>query len=227
MGTFVDIKLGILIPDRGDRPLFLKNCLRMLEAQTFKPTIIELINEPPKTNECDITYRYRTGYDKLRNKGLDVIALIENDDFYSPEFLETMVKEWDKRGRPQLLGTDYTIYYQIELGGYMIMHHIERSSAMSTLIKPDLEFNWCPDNEPYTDMHLWNAAGLNGAIFHPDKHICIGIKHNVGMCGGYAHNPKKLYRYTERDTNKDFLRANMDAESFDFYSNYFNLKSQI
>lgn len=219
------IKLGIIIPDRGDRPLFLENCLRMIEAQTFKPTIIELINEPAKNTDCDITYRYRTGYDKLRNKGLDIIALMENDDFYAPTYLETMVKEWVKRGRPQLLGTDYTIYYQIELFGYMTMHHMERSSAMSTLIKPDMDFKWCADTVAYTDMYLWDESGLVGQVFHPDKHICIGIKHNVGLCGGYAHNPKKFYRFNERDNNKDFLRAHMDEKSFEFYANYFNQKT--
>lgn len=199
----------------------------MLEAQTFKPVIIELINQPPKNSLCDITYRYRVGYDKLRNKGLDVIALMENDDFYSPNYLETMVREWVKRGRPQLLGTNYTIYYQIELFAYITMTHMERSSAMSTLIKPDMDFKWCADDVAYTDSYLWTEAGLVGETFQPEKHIAIGIKHNVGFCGGYAHSPKKSYRYTERDDNKDFLRANMDAKSFSFYTNYFNQKPQI
>lgn len=218
----MDVNLAVIIPDRNDRPKFLSNCLRMLDSQTFKPKIIEIINEPPKNDLCDITYRYRTGYDKLRNKNIDVIALIENDDWYDKTYLETMVKKWLELGKPDLLGTSYTIYYHIGLFAYHYMHHMERSSAMSTLIKPDLQIKWCPDSEAYTDMHLWNYPGLTKEIFTPNKHICLGIKHNVGLCGGLSHSPTKLYRYNVFDTDKGFLSQTLDKQSFDFYSNYFN-----
>jgi hypothetical protein len=218
----MEIKIAVLIPDRNDRPKFLANCLRMIENQTLKPNIIEVINEPPKNDFCDITYRYRTGYDKLRNQNIDVIALMENDDWYAPNYLETMVKKWVESGKPDLLGTSYTIYYHIGLFAYHYMHHMERSSAMSTLIKPDLYIKWCDDKEPYTDMHLWNYPGLSKVIFTPETNICLGIKHNVGLCGGLSHSPTKLYRYNVLDNDKSFLKSVLDAQSFEFYSNYFN-----
>ena len=84
------MKIGIIIPDKNDRPHFLKNCLRMIEAQSVKPDIIELVNQNPIDIDpngyvepglaCDITFRYRTGYERLRNKGLDGIFLMENED---------------------------------------------------------------------------------------------------------------------------------------------------
>src|SRR5258706_947064 len=214
------MKLAIIMPDRNDRPLFLENCLRMIKAQTFQPDIIELVNDKPLTNECDITWRYRTGYDRLRNKGIDVIALMENDDWYAPNYLQKMVTEWIKKGKPDLLGTNYTIYYHIKLFEHLTMWHDTRSSAMSTLIKPDLNFEWCADNEPYTDSYLWNT--LKGITFNPGKNICLGIKHGTGMCGGLMHT-ERLDRYQRRgqsDHSKEFLKQNMDAESFEFYANY-------
>jgi hypothetical protein len=45
-----DIKVGIIIPDRNDRPELLTNCMRMIEAQTLKPTVIELVNDKPKND---------------------------------------------------------------------------------------------------------------------------------------------------------------------------------
>ena len=90
---------------------------------------------------------------------------------------------------------------------------------MSTLLKPDLEFPWCRDIEPYTDIHLWNV--LRGTIFKPEKHICLGIKHGEGMCGGFAH-VNKLNRYINFDPEKKFIQTIMDKESFDFYANYFS-----
>lgn len=211
------MRVGIIIPDRGDRPEFLKNCLRMISNQTLQPSIIELVNDEPLSKECDITWRYRTGYDRLRNKELDIIALIENDDWYSPTYLETMVNEWINRGKPNIIGTDHTIYYHIGLFAHFTMHHTQRSSAMSTLIRPDLEFKWCQDNEPYTDIHLWES--LKGIIFKPENTICMGIKHGVGLCGGRSH-VDRLNRYVNKDENKDFLKKILDLDSYWFYSEH-------
>ena len=217
------MRIGIIIPDRNDRPLFLKNCMRLIKSQTLQPEIIELVNYEPESESVDITQRYRRGYDNLRNKGLDVIALMENDEWYSHDYLKTMVNEWVNNGKPDIFGTNYTIYYHIKLFAYFTMHHLTRSSAMSTLIKPDLNFKWCVDDQPYTDLHLWSV--LKGVTFKPNKTICLGIKHGVGKCGGMAH-VDKLHRYQNElsvnDSNKTFLRDIMDSESFEFYSNYFN-----
>jgi hypothetical protein len=88
------MRIGVIIPDRGDRPEFLANCLRMLKRQTVKPVGIALINFPPTSNEKDITTRYRVGYSKWSASSCDVIALIENDDYYAPTYLEKMYKAW-------------------------------------------------------------------------------------------------------------------------------------
>ncbi len=213
------MKIAVLIPDRNDRPRLLENCLRMMSEQTLKPDHIEIINDDPLNDECDITLRYRLGYDRLRNKGFDIIALIENDDWYSKEYLETMVNFWEERGRPNMLGLNHTIYYNIKLFAWFIMHHVTRSSAMNTLIKPDLEIKWCADNDPYTDVHLWHT--IKGEIVIPPKVICVGIKHGIGMTGGKMHTDK-LNRYINIDLSKEWLRKNLDEKSFLFYSNYFS-----
>lgn len=215
------MKLAVLIPDRGDRPRFLENCLRMIKAQTLQPDIIELVNDPPLSADRDITWRYRIGYDRLRKKGIKLIALMENDDFYHPTYLETMVAHWNDQGRPDLIGQDHTIYYNIRVFGKFTFNHKTRSSAMNTLIKADLDFPWCPDNEPFTDIHLWCHAGLTGVTVRPERNICIGIKHGEGLCGGRSHIDR-LERYLpDQDKDHSFLKAHMDAESFKFYTNYY------
>jgi glycosyltransferase involved in cell wall biosynthesis len=211
------MKVAVLIPTRGNRPELLENCLRMMRGQTLKPDHIELVIDTPANDICDITWRYRTGYDRLRNKGFDVIALIEDDDYYHPEYLETMVNEWDKAGRPSLIGTSYTIYYHIKLNAWLTMHHNVRSSAMSTLIKADMQFNWCHDADPFTDIFLWK--NLKGKIFKPEKHICLGIKHGTTMSGGMCH-VDKLERFVNQDAAREFLKANTDTTSFEFYENF-------
>jgi glycosyltransferase involved in cell wall biosynthesis len=214
------MKIGIIIPTRNDRPGFLENCLRMLKAQTLQPEVIEVVDYIPVSDACDITDRYRTGYDRLRGLGLDAIAFIEDDDFYTSDYLETMAKYWIREGRPNLLGLDHTVYYNIRLFAHFTMYHSTRSSAMNSFIKPDMNFDWGVDENPYTDVHLWNL--LRGKIVVPEKEICLGIKHGVGKCGGQSHTTH-LSRYINKDEDRSFLKSIMDRESFEFYSNYFKV----
>jgi len=220
------MKVAILIPDRGDRPAFLKNCLRMIEAQTLKPEYIHLVDYKPVNDEVDITPRYYHGYQLLsKYDTLDLIAFIENDDWYSPLYLETMIREWDKAGRPDLFGTNYTIYYHIGLRKYYKMSHPDRASAMNTIIKPKIpqllsRDGWPVDNEPFTDMWLWTKV-KSRITFCPESHISIGIKHGFGKTGGQSHTTR-LHRYEPPRGSLDngFLKSIMDEESFNFYSQF-------
>lgn len=210
------MRIAVLIPDRGDRPQFLMNCLRMMAAQTLKPEMICVMNYPAESDKCDITQRYRLGYNYLCGKGIDLIAFIENDDYYCPEYLEYMVKKWEEKGKPDLFGTNYTIYYNLKLKKYFTFRHIQRSSAMSTFIKPDLKFTWPMDHDPYTDSWLWVSSGITNKLsIEPGYIICVGIKHGQGMLGGAFHIDH-LHRFINDDD--DFLQNNLDAESYKFYS---------
>lgn len=227
------MKLGIIIPDRGDRPRFMENCMRMLKAQTYLPDLIavNVVDDPPIDDHVDITKRYRIGYDQLRGKGLDLIAFIENDDWYSPNYLETMIAAWERFKRPGLFGTCETIYYHLQLKAYFKMEHHTRSSAMNTFIKPDMDFPWPVEMEPFLDMHLWGMKDnpiKTRIVFKPDKIISVGMKHGVGKTiGGGQHiiDDRVRRRYVNKDVNSEypngFLKTVLDADSFTFYDNYF------
>lgn len=208
-------KLAIIIPDRRDRPALLENCKRMMAAQSIRGEIY-IVDGPAKNNEVDITARYRRGYEWASNKKFDLIAFVENDDWYAPNYLETMIKGWNENGQPDIFGTNSTIYYHIYLRAWFTMNHITRSSAMSTLIKTNLNIQWPVDNDPYTDIALY-AQIKNKIIWNPPQIICMGIKHGIGMCGGYNHT-NKLHRYKNQDKDFTFLKSILDPESFEFYS---------
>jgi hypothetical protein len=215
------MKIAVLIPDRSDRPDFLANTLRLIESQTVKPDHVEVVNFPATSEACDITVRYRYGYDKLSKMGFDVIFFMENDDWYTNNYIETMLNAWKEAGEPDIFGTDYTFYYHIRQQGRFTMEHFNRSSAMSTLIKPNLIFEWPQDNDPYTDV--WLYTKLKYGVFHPDpkKPICLGIKHGVGKCGGECHTTYlRLFREGSGafvDPNMVWLKSIVDEESFKFY----------
>ena len=214
----LNVRIAVLIPDRGDRPNFTNNCLKMMDEQTLFPVKVFHVNEPPKTEAKDITYRYRIGYNLLSNlSNVDLIAFIENDDYYAPNYLQTMAAHWIEEGKPDLLGTCYSWYYHIGLLKYTQLEHYTRSAAMNTLIVPKLKFDWCADSEPYTDMHLWtNTPTLKKSIVNPKNIISIGIKHGVGKCGGGSHIDR-LNKYKHNDYNKEWLLKNIDQKFHLFY----------
>ncbi len=201
----------MICPTRGDRPQFLGQFIKYLASQTLQPDVVEIVDFEPLSSDCDITFRYRTGYDKLRGQGLDVIAFMEDDEFYSDDYLEVMVDGWVKNGCPKMFGLNYTVYYHLLVGKDFVFKHDKRSSMMSTLMKPDMYIVWCADNYAYTDSYLWREVG--GKVWNPRKDITIGVKHGLGMCGGQWHKDG-LQRYKEN--NVDFRRV-VGEENFAFY----------
>ena len=215
------VKLGVIMPHRNDRPQFLEQFHRLLEKQTLQPDILEIVDYEAKSDSIDISERYKYGYNKLKGKGLDVIAFMENDDFYATNYLETMVNGWVEHGKPEMFGTSYTIYYHIGLMKHFTFEHSKRSSMMSTLMKPDLPVlltkeGWPADDYPYTDSHLW-INSKNKAVFRPKEIICLGIKHGIGMSGGRWHdttNQRDMRMYKE---NKLSLLKIVGEENYEFY----------
>lgn len=226
------VRIAVLIPDRGDRPALLHNCMRMMAAQTVLPAKLLVVGPeivPPFDSAqgdkvCDITKRYRIGYDMLRGQGFDVIAFIENDDWYSPQYLETMAHYWTMFKEPQLMGTAYTIYYHLKLRAWFEIKHPRRASAMNTFIKPDLWIDWPVDHEPFTDAHIWKQ--MPGCLFTPERHLAIGMKHGEGLCGGLTHN-NRFNRFTNKDYDFEWLKGVVDAPSFEFYSTLYKHQKEL
>lgn len=204
------MKVGVLIPTRGDRPLFLDNAKRMLDAQSLQPNVVELVNFRPKDDQKDITLRYRMGFQVLKNK-CDLVVCWEDDDWYHCGYLEYMVSKWREHGEPDLLGTDRTLYYHLLQRKYETLENMKHSSMMNTCIKSKLQVEWPDDHYPFTDVHIWSR--------HTGKLVSsgvrsIGIKHGVGLCGGAGHNGLML---TKKDPDLEMLKLLIDTKSYNWY----------
>lgn len=207
------MKIGVLIITRGDRPKFLEQAKKMLANQTLKPNEICIVDDKPLSDEVDITYRYRIGFERLKDK-VDVIILWEDDDFYSPKYIEKMFTAWVDNGKPLLFGIGETIYYHLQLKAFSIIKHDERASAMSTMVSTKLDIDFPKDNETFFDIHLWK--NYKGVTFIPKEVINIGIKHGIGKCGGKGHLCN--FKYNNDDDNMLFLKNHVTEESFKFYN---------
>src|SRR3990167_4538561 len=157
-----EIKVAIIIPDRGDRPLFIKNCFRLMGMQTKQPDQIIHVNHKPISPSYDLVERFRYGYSQVRDD-IDVVAIIENDDWYGENYLSEMCLHWVKAGRPEIFGIQNKIYYHIQERRYK-QWDSRHPALMNTLIKSNLNLTY-PLVGTAVDTHLW--ATLQGKTFNP------------------------------------------------------------
>jgi hypothetical protein len=212
------MNIAVIIPDRGDRKELTENCIRMLHKQTLRPKYIQILQSEPEEKTIDITRKYRHGVEYYsKSEDVDVIAFIENDDWYAPDYFEYMMKKWEEHGSPELFGINYSIYYHLKLRKYFVMRHAGRASAMNTFIKRGAKCLWPKDDERFVDMWLWKRPELERRIaIEPNHIISVGMKgHGVGMHGGYFHT-ERLEKYINDDNG--FLQNTLDEDSFEFFN---------
>lgn len=215
------MKIGVLIPTRGDRPELLKHALKQMEQQTRKPDLIEIVDDAPLNKDKDITWRYRIGCERILRKEADAVFLIEDDDWYSNDFIERMLSAWEFAGHPEIFGIGETIYYHLGLKSYCLQSHSGRASAFCTMITKEgiSKMKWPNDNYPFTDIEFWKS--ISGKTFIPGKTIAIGMKgHKTGsLFGGMGHNENtSMYKNNDHDLN--WLKSKIDTDSFEFYKKY-------
>jgi hypothetical protein len=205
-----ETRVAVVIPTRGDRPQFLDFAYQQILLQTKQPDIIEIMDYPPKSDDKDITQRYRAGVLQAVAKGADCIIFWEDDDYYQLDYIEYMVKQWELKGKPLIFGIEYTYYYHLRFGLHY-KHHPGRASMFCTMVSKDaINQQWPHDNVAFTDLYIWGA--WRGVTIKPERTMAIGIKHGIGMSGGKGHILKGMYT-----PNNTFLKDNCTKKAYDFY----------
>lgn len=193
--------IGVVIPTRRERPEFFNHCIAQLDRQTRQPDRVCIVDYKPKSALPDIHQRYKAGYEQL--KECDLIFFIEEDDYYSPQYIETLANAW---GGEDLIGVENTIYYNIFTNCYQEFKH-SHASMFCTAMKGGLKFP--SGNEKFIDILLWKT--FKGRLIKAD--ICVGIKHNIGLIVSAGHTMKLKHD----DPQKEKLR-NLTHEDFNFYN---------
>jgi glycosyltransferase involved in cell wall biosynthesis len=205
------IKIGVVIPTIKGRELFLNNCLRMLANQTLQADYVTVIDYDLKQDFVDLALRYRIGFmECFQFEKCDVVFCIEDDDWYSKDYIQTMVTEWHRHGKPSIFGVGETYYYHIFSQKYLYLKHLNRASMFCTMLTKEVLKVPIDYKDPYLDLHLWKS--LRGATFSPLAPIAIGIKHGIGKVGGGAHNEDSKH-YQSQDKNFEWLNSKIGFES--------------
>lgn len=210
------MRIGVLIPTRGDRPELLGFATKQIEGQSRKPDEVIIIDEPPKNEKPDITYRYRIGCERLKNK-VDAILFWEDDDYYRHDYIERMERAFVERPSADIIGANSTVYYNIVTRKWAEFRHPGRASMFSTGIRTRSldKLKWCEDSYSYTDLHLWKS--LSGVAFDSPGRIAIGIKHGIGLTGGGGH-VSNWRAYDKYDPRYEDLLNMTDETAVNFYS---------
>ena len=210
------MSIGVLVPTRGDRERFLANALNQLSEQTLQPDFVEVVDDKPLSDKPDVTWRYRIGLERLREKGCEAVICIEDDDWYHYAYIDRIMTAYQAAGCPDIFGIPNTIYYHLGYRKYTDLQHPGRSSMMSMVINPFAPLIFPDDNYSYLDYHLYTKnQHIRKATHKFPTPMCIGIKHGIGMVGGGAHKKDKVYKIADPDY--EYLKKTIDKDSYLFY----------
>lgn len=240
-------KLLTVITCTGFRKEAFKLCHSYMKRQTYKgPLQWIVINDEFSQVELDtVKHKYKDfelyagprrwepGFNSHRGnmefalskiKG-DYICFAEDDDYYTPTYLEHMVKLLDFA---DIAGEANAKYYNVQVPGWKEMHNYRHASLAQTGITskllPILKLA-VDSGELYFDIKLWEQAHLNRAksIIFNEQNLCIGMKGLPGRVGiGAGHRTKdffidpglvKLRAWVGDDTENylPYIRGNHDG----------------
>lgn len=183
----------------------------------------EYYRGPKDWKEGINTQRLNMDFALTKIKG-DYIFVIEDDDYYAPEYLETYV---DLLQHFTVVGEGNAKYYSLRHPGYKEMRNRNHASLCQTGIRKEaisLLERAVNSGELYFDIQLWTQVADNSvpACLFTDKNLAVGIKGMPGRTGiGVGHKQKDYYF----DANYTKLREWIGNDS-EHYLDYLKKEKQ-
>jgi hypothetical protein len=198
-----------ITPTRNDRPEFDAFCRHQLERMETKPTKSYFIDYAPTGPGFDLISRVREGIRRAQADGIDLVFIVEDDDFYPKDYFNNIPDSY-------FIGDRKTTYYNLKNRTYQDWDHPRRASLFTTgfRISAMIDFEWPSDEDQFLDISLWRYAVNNHKQMAFRETGAIGIKHGLGLCGGKGHIQRNKYL----DLEMVWLKEHTDVEAFTFYS---------
>jgi hypothetical protein len=135
----------------------------------------------------------------------DKILVIEDEDYLSPAYLQTM---YDRLDFSPIAGQINAHYYNVRYRTYMECHNTQHASLCQTGIRasllPDLRWACEQTGVEFIDIALWSRHTQSRGLFGGPA-LCVGIKGMPGRAGAaVGHN---LDRKMLRDPEMSMLRS--------------------
>ena len=210
------MKISVITPT-GGRPLAFELCELWMSRQTQKPDEWIVVDDFPIPTTCTMNQRIirRTPFwnpnsghtlqynliEAMKIVTGDIILIMEDDDWYSPFYIENMVKKFltptceglDRH----LIGAAIYSYFSINTSTYHIINNTSHSSLsqvcftkrLLTQINILLKYF---QNAHVFDFELWRYAKCNKITFLTKTQWCVGIKGLPGRPGVTAEHRRQL-----------------------------------
>lgn len=206
------IRFATITPTRGDRPLLLDFCKRQIDRMKTKPEVAYFIDYEPTSEKPDLIARVRKGIECAQADGLDMVFIVEDDDYYPADYFDNL------NIGSLFFGSPYTYYYNLKNQTYDWWSHNHRSSLFRTgfRISALKGFKWPKETDVFLDIDLWKFAYpqyQNSPKIQWRTNRALGIKHGIGLTGGKGHKMTMKHK----DQKFEWLKQSVDAEAFDFY----------
>ena len=187
-------KIAVVTPTRGDRPQLLTAWRMMMKYQSVRPDKVYLIDREPTTEGNDQRERVAEGVEMAKKDGMTHIIIMEDDDYYPPDYIEKVIGAWDDEN---IVGGYYYSIYHIPHRNRVVynmdMNGIEAPPLNSTAFTVKLWDSFLESGYMNTkqnlDLELWKWAReiRTKARYIHDPDLMISIKHGIGKVAGGNH----------------------------------------
>lgn len=229
-----------VITPTGDRPIMLRILRKCLEAQSVKPDWIVVDDgisdsSPIVKGYPKLTYYRRqpntSGINSIKEQMLEVfsrgvgyenIVIMEDDDWYSSDYIESMI---DGLKHNKLVGIRPYMYYSVKTNSYMIRGQTKSMSIWATTafksdIIPDIIDIIKETKDHSIDINVWNKLGAKyGYVFEKDHMMHVGIKNAPGRSGTTGTHSK--HSLGASDPDGSFLKKIVGEDYYRSYANLF------
>jgi hypothetical protein len=228
------MSLVSVITCTGFRPEAFKLCFSYMQRQTYLgPVQWIIVNDAYTKEEVDALptnavyelyagpQKWQEGLNTQRSnmvealshvKG-DYILIMEDEDFYKPDYIEVMMKLLQST---DIVGGANSRYYHVGVPGWKEMHNYNHASLCETGLKKKvlpLLLDAVNSGELFFDVCLWRKVHEKKIpyILHAESNLVVGMKGMPGRAGiGVGHKVKDYLIDSGMLKLKEWLGADAD-----------------
>lgn len=153
----------------------------------------------------------------------DHIFIMEDDEFYKPNYIQTMLSALQT---VEIVGEGNAKYFNLQMPGYKEMNNLGHASLCQTAMRKSmLQYlkNSVTSGELYFDIHLWKQVR--------EKRIPHAMLNNLNLCVGIKGMPGRAGIGTGHKTNDFFIDPSgaqlrkWIGQDFELYRPYLKVKN--
>lgn len=247
------MKITIITPT-GGRPLAFKLCEQWMKRQTLQPDEWIVIDDYEIPTKCTMGQKvirrqpfWQPGEMTLQKNLLealkivtgDIILIIEDDDWYSRDYIKNMVEKFKtlSEGKPignssLIVGESISLYYHIRNFSYYHFNNINHTSLFQTAFTKDLipqvnDLLVKYQDQLYFDGHLWREIkNCNKVTFLTRSPWSIGIKglHWKRVAKTFGHFTGLSFLDEKHFFLPNKIMGEKDANIYVYISEHLNLR---